>query len=144
MRNVKGEGRGGEGRGGKEEGRGGKEEGRGGKEWKKWERKRKWIRTTSGPVVYRKVNLYTYIMYLRTYIHACKHYTAVHRRLLRITNYTDDSHQTLTAHLHTAITHMISVLERRWRLMRDYAIEIHARLRRSNTFIMCVIAVCNV
>ena len=45
--------------------------------------------------------------------------------------------------LHSAITHVISVLEWR-RLMHDYAIGIHMRLHRSNTFITWVIAVCNV
>ena len=36
--------------------------------------------------------------------------------------------------LHTAITHVISVLER-WRLTHDDAIGIHMRLHHSNTFI---------
>ena len=38
--------------------------------------------------------------------------------------------------LHTAITHVISVLER-WKLTHDHAIGIHVRLHHSNTFIMC-------
>ena len=36
--------------------------------------------------------------------------------------------------LHTAITHVISVLEQ-WRVTRDNAIGIHVRLHHSNTFI---------
>ena len=45
--------------------------------------------------------------------------------------------------LHTAITHVISVLERS-RLTHDYAIGIHVRLNLTCTFITWVIAECNV
>ena len=45
--------------------------------------------------------------------------------------------------LHTAITHVISALER-LRLTHDYAIGIHVRLNLTYTFVTRVIAVCNV
>ena len=45
--------------------------------------------------------------------------------------------------LHTAITHVISVLEWR-RHTHDYAIGIHMRLHSSNTFLTWVTAECNV
>ena len=48
----------------------------------------------------------------------------------------------LIAHC-TVITHMISVLKRRT-LTHDYAIGIYVKLHCSNTFIMWVIAECNV
>ena len=169
VRHVKGEGRGGEGRGG--EGReGGKEEGRGGKEGRKRGGEGRNGKSGKGRgnglgqqvsqwYIGKPIYTYVYIMYLHTFMH-------VHTILqftedcceVQIT-YTEDSHQTLPAHLqymyshfrffspsctlHTTITHTISVLER-WRLTHDYTIGIHVRLRRSNTFIMCVIAVCNV